>query len=85
MCEIERRKILKSSGGLRGRPGRRHADHQVQVAHGHILRAFTKRWLGYPLEFPLSMMIAPGGVGILRYVAPLAGPTGATGNMGCGV
>ncbi|KAI9771776.1 MAG: hypothetical protein M1835_006387 [Candelina submexicana] len=39
----------------------------VLVAHGHILRAFTKRWLGYPLEFPLSMMLEPGGVGILSY------------------
>ena len=37
-----------------------------QVAHGHILRAFTKRWLNYSMEFPLSMMIEPGGIGILR-------------------
>lgn len=39
----------------------------VLVAHGHLLRAFTKRWLGYPLEFPLSMMLEPGGVGVLSY------------------
>lgn len=39
----------------------------VLVAHGHLLRAFTKRWLGYPMEFPLSMMLEPGGVGILSY------------------
>ncbi|KAI9715497.1 MAG: hypothetical protein M1812_005973 [Candelaria pacifica] len=39
----------------------------VLVAHGHILRAFAKRWLGYPLKFPLSMMIEPGGIGILSY------------------
>jgi broad specificity phosphatase PhoE len=37
------------------------------VAHGHILRAFVKRWLKYPMDFPLSMMLEPGGVGILSY------------------
>ncbi|KAI9835827.1 MAG: hypothetical protein M1837_003576 [Sclerophora amabilis] len=37
------------------------------IAHGHILRAFAKRWLGFPLEFPLSMILEPGGVGILSY------------------
>jgi len=26
------------------------------------------RWLGYPLEMPLNTMLAPGAVGILRYV-----------------
>lgn len=36
------------------------------VAHGHLLRAFTKRWLGYPMEFPLSLMLDPGAVGVLR-------------------
>lgn len=39
----------------------------VLVAHGHLLRAFTKRWLGYPMEFPLSLMLDPGAVGVLRY------------------
>ncbi|PYH92799.1 phosphoglycerate mutase [Aspergillus ellipticus CBS 707.79] len=37
------------------------------IAHGHTLRAFTKRWLGYPMEFPLSMMLEPGAVGVLSY------------------
>ncbi|KAM7214994.1 Histidine phosphatase superfamily [Rhypophila decipiens] len=37
------------------------------VAHGLILRVFVKRWLGYPVDFPLSMMMAPGAVGILTY------------------
>ncbi|GME22608.1 Phosphoglycerate mutase [Neofusicoccum parvum] len=46
--------------------GERPAD-VVLVAHGHLLRAFTKRWLGYPMEFPLSMMLEPGGVGVLSY------------------
>jgi broad specificity phosphatase PhoE len=35
------------------------------VAHGHILRAFVKRWLGYPLDFRLLLMLEPGGVGIV--------------------
>lgn len=39
----------------------------VVVAHGHILRAFVKRWLGYELAFPLSMMLEPGGVCGLSY------------------
>lgn len=39
----------------------------VLVAHGHLLRAFTKRWLGYPMDFPLSMMLEPGAVGVLSY------------------
>ncbi|PWY74486.1 phosphoglycerate mutase family protein [Aspergillus sclerotioniger CBS 115572] len=39
----------------------------VLFAHGHTLRAFTKRWLGYPMEFPLSMMLEPGAVGVLSY------------------
>lgn len=40
----------------------------VLVAHGHILRAFTKRFLNYPLEFPLSIMMHPGAIGVLRSV-----------------
>ena len=39
----------------------------VKVAHGHLLRAFAKRWLKYPLETPLSMMLEPGAIGILRF------------------
>lgn len=39
----------------------------VLVAHGHILRAFVKRWLGQPMEFPLTMLLEPGGVGAVRY------------------
>ena len=38
----------------------------VLVAHGHLLRAFVKRWLKYPMEFPLSMMLEPGAIGVLR-------------------
>ena len=38
----------------------------VLVAHGHLLRAFVKRWLMYPMEFPLSMMLEAGAIGVLR-------------------
>ncbi|KAL1310578.1 hypothetical protein AAFC00_000856 [Neodothiora populina] len=37
------------------------------VAHGHFTRCFAKRWLGYPLDFGLSLMMEPGGVGVLSY------------------
>jgi broad specificity phosphatase PhoE len=40
----------------------------VQVAHGMSLRCFVKRWLGYPLDMPLALMLSPGAIGILRYV-----------------
>lgn len=46
----------------------------VLVAHGHLLRAFVKRWLRYDMSFPLSMMLEPGGVGMLRYVASTSRP-----------
>ncbi|KAH7144287.1 phosphoglycerate mutase [Dactylonectria estremocensis] len=46
--------------------GEAHADVAL-VAHGHILRAFVKRWLGYPLDMPLEMMLEPGAIGILSY------------------
>ncbi|KAF2772999.1 phosphoglycerate mutase-like protein [Teratosphaeria nubilosa] len=39
----------------------------ILVTHGHLTRAFAKRWLGYDLSFPLSLMMEPGGVGILSY------------------
>ncbi|KKA19171.1 Phosphoglycerate mutase [Rasamsonia emersonii CBS 393.64] len=44
------------AGHMHGEPGP--AD-VVLVAHGHILRAFVKRWLGHPLDFPLSLMLEP--------------------------
>ncbi|XMA18954.1 hypothetical protein WAI453_011745 [Rhynchosporium graminicola] len=37
------------------------------VAHGHILRAFTKRWLLYSMKFPFTMMMEPGAIGIMSY------------------
>jgi hypothetical protein len=40
----------------------------VKVAHGMSLRCFVKRWLGYPLDMPLALMLSPGAIGILRYV-----------------
>jgi hypothetical protein len=39
----------------------------IQVAHGHILRAFTKRWLRYAMDFPFLMMMEPGAIGIMSY------------------
>ncbi|KAH6620165.1 histidine phosphatase superfamily [Boeremia exigua] len=38
------------------------------VAHGLILRAFAKRWIGWPLDRDLPMEMQPGGVAVLRYV-----------------
>lgn len=43
-----------------------------KVAHGMSLRCFVKRWLGYPLDMPLALMLAPGGIGVLRYVILLS-------------
>ncbi|KAG8169780.1 hypothetical protein KVR01_000525 [Diaporthe batatas] len=37
------------------------------VAHGHILRAFVKRWLQYDMAFPFNMMMEPGAIGTLSY------------------
>ncbi|KAI5804299.1 histidine phosphatase superfamily [Geopyxis carbonaria] len=37
------------------------------VSHGHFSRCFLKRWLGYPLEEKLVMLIEPGGIGVLSY------------------
>jgi len=39
----------------------------VLVAHGHILRAFAKRWVQYELRMRLPMMLEPGAVGVLSY------------------
>ncbi|EME46659.1 hypothetical protein DOTSEDRAFT_70616 [Dothistroma septosporum NZE10] len=39
----------------------------ILIAHGHLTRAFAKRWLGYEMSFPLSLMMEPGGVGVLSY------------------
>jgi broad specificity phosphatase PhoE len=43
----------------------------VVVAHGMSLRCFVKRWLGYPLDMPLALMLSPGAIGILRHVFDL--------------
>lgn len=37
------------------------------VAHGHILRAFVKRWLNMELGVGVEMMLEPGGVCGLSY------------------
>ena len=46
--------------------GNRNCD-IVVVAHGHILRAFVKRWLKFELDANLEMMLEPGGVCGLSY------------------
>ncbi|KAK2625195.1 hypothetical protein QTJ16_005564 [Diplocarpon rosae] len=39
----------------------------VLIAHGHILRAFAKRWIGFELGMRLPMMLEPGAIGVLSY------------------
>ncbi|KAF2261003.1 putative phosphoglycerate mutase [Lojkania enalia] len=39
----------------------------VLVAHGLILRCFVKRWLRYPLDIDLPMIMSPGAIAILSY------------------
>ena len=39
----------------------------IVVAHGHITRAIAKRWLGFEISTPLSLMMQPGGVAVLSY------------------
>jgi sedoheptulose-bisphosphatase len=46
--------------------GERGAD-VVIIAHGHSLRAFAKRWVGFELGMRLPMMLEPGAVGVLSY------------------
>jgi len=46
--------------------GRKPVD-VVLIAHGLILRCFVKRWLKYPLDDPLPMMLSPGAIGMLSY------------------
>ena len=41
------------------------------VAHGHILRAFAMRWAGKTLQDGPAFLLEAGGVGTLRYAAPL--------------
>lgn len=51
---------------LQGGGGDGEACDVAVFAHGHLLRAFVKRWLKYPMEFPLSMVLDAGAVGVLR-------------------
>ena len=39
----------------------------VLIAHGHILRAFAKRWIGFELGTRLPLMVEPGALGVLSY------------------
>jgi hypothetical protein len=40
----------------------------LQVAHGLILRCFTKRWIGLSIDNRLPIMFEPGAISVLRYV-----------------
>jgi probable phosphoglycerate mutase len=42
----------------------------VVVAHAHVLRCFTARWLGLPVETGRSFLLDAGGVGVLWYGLP---------------
>jgi probable phosphoglycerate mutase len=46
--------------------GERAAD-VVVIAHGHSLRAFAKRWIGFEMGMRLPLMLEPGAVGVLSY------------------
>ena len=37
------------------------------IAHGHLTRAFAKRWLGLEIGFPVKFMMQPAGVCTLSY------------------
>ena len=37
------------------------------IAHGHLTRAFAKRWLGLEIGFSLRFMMQPAGVCTLSY------------------
>jgi len=39
----------------------------VLVAHGHLSRAFAKRWLGFEIGDSLRLMMQPSGVCTLSY------------------
>ena len=51
----------------------------VLISHGHLLRGFVKRWIQCPLAMPLSFMLEPGGVGVLRYVFSVCAISGGLG------
>lgn len=58
--------IAVQEPGLKGQQPERNRDVLI-VAHGHILRAFVKRWLGFELDAKLELMLEPGGVCGLSY------------------
>lgn len=39
----------------------------IIVAHGHILRCFTLRWLGRDVADPIPLLLEAGGTGVLSY------------------
>ncbi|RPA94925.1 phosphoglycerate mutase-like protein [Choiromyces venosus 120613-1] len=61
--------VIAEIRGIQGRGiGEGRGDVDILIAsHGHFLRAFTKRWLGLSLDFPLTMVLEPGGIATLTY------------------
>ena len=59
---------LKEGEGEKGK-GREEGERKdvLVVAHGHILRAFVKRWLGLEMGSNVELMLEPGGVCGLSY------------------
>jgi len=57
---IERIKEIQMGGKAEG-------GDVLLVSHGHLLRAFTKRWLQLEMDFPFRMILEPGGIGTLSY------------------
>lgn len=51
--------LMKASGG--------EAKDVVLITHGHTTRAFAKRWMGFEVSSPMSLMMDPGAVGVLSY------------------
>ncbi|PWW74987.1 phosphoglycerate mutase-like protein [Tuber magnatum] len=69
--EMEERidEVIREIRGIQGQgieAGRGDVDVLI-VSHGHYLRALTKRWLGFSLDFPLAMVLEPGGIATLTY------------------
>lgn len=64
IIEIQGKYLTDTKNGTLAKGQRRDV---LVVAHGHILRAFTKRWLGLDLSFSIELMLEPGGLAGLSY------------------
>ena len=64
IIEMQGKYLTDLKNGTLARDARRDV---LVIAHGHILRAFTKRWLGLNMSFSIEMQIEPGGLAGLSY------------------